>query len=111
VLRQFLHNIIAKGIDRRVFPMPMTSSCAYHVLKKLGVTPDLVYIDAGHEETEVAIDLDLYYDLLRPGGVLFGDDYSYSWPGVVAAVNKFAAKHSLLLECGAGKFLLQKPGT
>jgi hypothetical protein len=37
-------------------------------LKKLGVVPDLIYIDAGHEEDEVAIDLKLYYDLLKKPG-------------------------------------------
>jgi predicted O-methyltransferase YrrM len=111
--RQFIHNIQKKGIADRVFPLPMTSSAAYHLLKQLEIRPDAVYIDAGHEEEEVKIDLEYYYDLLKPNGVLFGDDYSFYWSGVVAAVNKFAAKHDLPLwanpEKLTGKFMIQKP--
>lgn len=107
--RQFIRNIVDRGISDRVFPLPMTSSAAYHLLKRLGVQPDAVYIDAGHEEEEVAIDLNHYFDLLRPGGVMFGDDYSPGWPGVIAAVNKFVAKQLLPLSTAPGKFLVHKP--
>ena len=79
--RQFIRNILDTGIADRVFPLPMTSSAACHLLKRLGVRPDAVYIDAGHKEEEVTIDLDLYYELLKPNGVLFGDDYDLSEPG------------------------------
>jgi len=107
--RQFIRNILDNGISDRVFPLPMTSSAAYHLLKRLGVQPDMVYIDAGHKEEEVAIDLDNYFDILRPSGVMFGDDYMLEWPGVIAAVNKFVAKHSLPLLASPGKFVIRKP--
>jgi hypothetical protein len=58
-------------------------------------------------EEGVEIDLQLYYASLRPRGVLFGDDYSLIWLGVAAAVNRFA---ELMLFCGGGNFLVQKPG-
>lgn len=106
---QFIANIHHAGIQNKVYPLPMTSTSAYFLLKKMNIIADLVYIDAGHEEDEVYLDLLYYYDLLRSGGVLFGDDYNEAWPGVVAAVNKFAAEKKLLLECGAGKFMFKKP--
>ncbi|MGD9923267.1 MAG: class I SAM-dependent methyltransferase [Pseudorhodoplanes sp.] len=109
MFRQFIRNIHDQNIQDRVYPLPMTSSAAYHLLKRLGITPDLVYVDAGHEEEEVRTDLNLYYSALRPGGAIFGDDYSAAWPGVVGAVNRFAADNSLLLATGAGKFFMQKP--
>jgi hypothetical protein len=37
------------------------------VLKRLGVTADLIYVDGGHEEHEVASDLALYSELVAPG--------------------------------------------
>lgn len=105
---QFIKNIHYEGIQDIVYPLPMTSTSAYYLLKKMEIIPDLVYIDAGHEEDEVYIDLKLFYDLLRPGGILFGDDYP-GWPGVVAAVNRFAAEKRVPLVCGSTKFMLQKP--
>lgn len=107
---QFIRNITDAGIADDVFPVPMTSSGAYFLLKKLGIVADLAYIDAGHEEDEVYLDLKYYYDLLRPGGVLFGDDYRSSWPGVIAAVNRFAADTRQFLYTWNGKFMLVKPG-
>jgi hypothetical protein len=59
------------------------------VLKRLGVTADLIYGDGGHEEHEVASDLALYSGLLRPGGIIFGAEYHPRWPGVVRAVETF----------------------
>jgi hypothetical protein len=109
MFRQFIANIVHAGVAGRVFPLPMTSSSASYLLKHFEIAPDAVYIDAGHEEDEVYIDLKLYYPLVRPGGIIFGDDYSRTWPSVVAAVNRFAAERRLQLECGGKKYLFEKP--
>jgi predicted O-methyltransferase YrrM len=61
-------------------------------LRKLDVAVDLVYVDASHEAEDVAKDLRAYWDVVRAGGVLFGDDYAPAWPGVVKAVDAFAAE-------------------
>jgi len=87
----------------------MTSSAASHLLLQLGVRADLVYLDAGHQEAEVFLDLCYYFNLLRPGGALLGDDYIASWPGVVAAADGFAARRGLGLMPMAEKFLIRKP--
>ena len=87
----------------------MTSSAASHLLLHLGVRADLVSLDAGHQEAEVFLDLCYYFNLLRPGGALLGDDYIASWPGVVAAADGFAARRGLGLMPMAEKFLIRKP--
>jgi cephalosporin hydroxylase len=110
MFKQFIFNIKATGVADDIFPLPMTSSAAYYVLKRLDIIPQLIYIDAGHEEQEVASDLTLYWDLLAPGGCLFGDDYNEGWMGVVKAVNSFCVDKGLLLNLSAGKFYLTKPG-
>ena len=43
-------------------------------------------------------ELRLVWDVLRPGGVVFGDDYDVFWPGVTRAVDKFARLHMEELE-------------
>lgn len=110
MFEQFAANMIHAGIMDDVFPLPMPSTVAAHLIKRLGLVPDAVYIDAGHHEEEVYTDLRLYHDLLRPGGVLFGDDYDETWPGVVAAVNRFAAEQRCLLHTGRLKYMMVKPG-
>jgi predicted O-methyltransferase YrrM len=106
---QFVHNMIETGLMDSVFPLPMTSSAAYHLLRKFGLAPQMVYVDAGHERIDVYADLSLYFDLLEPGGVLLGDDYAPAQPGVVEAANQFAFENKLLMTAYKGKFMLTKP--
>jgi len=111
MFRQFVVNILTHGATEEIFPLP-TSTAAARVLRRLGIVADAIYIDGGHEEEEVKADVELYYDLLRPGGVLLGDDYHSRWPGVVRAVDDFAATRRIevsLLGAKRSKWWLTKP--
>ena len=88
--RQFVANVIAQDATADVFPFPVSSTAGARVLHGLGVAADVVYVDAAHEEEELALDLVLFWRILRPGGLMFGDDYLPRWPGVVAAVDRLA---------------------
>ncbi|MEJ0060118.1 MAG: class I SAM-dependent methyltransferase [Terricaulis sp.] len=110
MFRQFIRNVISEDAVKRIYPLPITSSGGYHLLKALGVTAQLIYIDAGHEEIEVYPDLVMYYELLEPGGIMLGDDFSKSWPGVIAAVKRFCKEQELELhEERPSKFWFRKP--
>lgn len=109
VYRQFLANVILQDLTNTVFPLPMTSVAAAELLRRFRIQADLIYIDAGHGEYEVYGDLQNYWSLLRPSGILFGDDYDTAWQGVVRAVNRFAAETGLLLETDHGKWAITKP--
>lgn len=50
---------------------------------------DLVYIDGDHEYDFVLRDMENYYEKLKPGGLLCGDDYRSNKPGVVKAVDEW----------------------
>ena len=106
---QFLRNMQHVGILDDVFPLPMTSTSAAHLLKRIGIQADAIYIDAGHHEEEVLLDLRLYEEVLRPGGILFGDDYHESWSGVVRAVDRFATERGYPLTIASPKFMMVKP--
>ncbi len=108
LFRQFVHNVRSAGAADDISPFPITSTAAARVLGKLGIKLDALYIDAGHEEEEVYYDLALFYDLVAPGGAIFGDDYSPGWPGVVSAVHRFAHEKNLVLQAGDGKFYFEK---
>lgn len=110
MFEQFLRNMQHAGVMADVFPLPMTTTAAAHLLGRLGIVADAIYVDAGHHEEEVLLDLRLYHGLLRPGGVLFGDDYDQAWPGVVAAVNRFAAEQGCMLQTAWPKYMMVKAG-
>jgi methyltransferase family protein len=87
---QFLANVVHSKLEDRILPLPMPSVCAARLLRMKGIQADLVYVDASHDELDVTIDLVNCYPLVRPGGILFGDDYQHC-PGVTTAVNRFRA--------------------
>lgn len=107
---QFLANVVHAGLQDYIVPFPNASHIAARWLLKAGVQPDLVYIDASHEEEDVYLDLLYYWRALRPGGVMFGDDWSPQyWPGVVNAVSQFARERGLAVHTEGVNWLLMKP--
>jgi SAM-dependent methyltransferase len=63
----------------------------------VGICPDLkadaILVDAGHEEPDVARDLDVAGRLLAPDGLLLVHDYGEDkLPGVRVATDRFAAR-------------------
>lgn len=94
---------------------------ALHVMREPSVTAaarfgaeslDLVMIDADHEYTHVLADLVAWWPKVREGGVLMGHDYgaACSCPGVVQAVNEFAAGVGVSVESAADMWILRKKG-
>ena len=68
-----------------IFPWPLASLTALRALQHLAIRgavpqPDFVYLDAAHEKGETLIEIRRAFELLRPGGVLVGDDLD--WPAV-----------------------------
>lgn len=93
---QFLSNVVHRKHEDVIIPIPNTSFIASKILKSKNIIADLIYIDGSHEYEDVKIDLKYYWELLKPGGIMFGDDYNW----VKKAVNEFSInnKKQLLLE-------------
>lgn len=102
----FLRNVVDENAQDYITPMPMPSETASYVLQELNVKLDLVHVDAGHEYEAVSADLRRYWSLLRPGGILIGDDYVPSWPGVRRAADEFAKSVDRDLRIEGRKYLL-----
>lgn len=109
LFRTFLRNLRDADLLQQVFPMPMTSLTAALILRHWGLQADLIYIDAGHTQLEVGMDLEAFCQLVRPGGVLLGDDYLPEWPGVIAAAHSFGRRYGLTMEQRQEKFLFRLP--
>jgi hypothetical protein len=80
-------DLVYKGVhdrfaeDERVRLLRMTSDKAYEVILELDRL-DWAYIDGDHSYEAVRRDIELYRGLLKPGGILAGDDYNNSgWWG------------------------------
>ncbi|MBL8728268.1 MAG: class I SAM-dependent methyltransferase [Planctomycetes bacterium] len=104
---QFLANIVHSGVQDVVVPFPNTSLNAARWLLHEQVRADVVYIDASHEENDVFADLTYYWQVARPGGIVFGDDLG--WPGVRAAVDRFVQQQGVQVGVRDNLWVLQKP--
>jgi predicted O-methyltransferase YrrM len=91
----FVKNVKSKGFGEVIVPLALPSLQAIEVLKKYQVQSDVIYIDAAHEYLPVKMDMEAYWEILKPGGILLGDDYEKNWPGVVQAVNEFVTDRNL----------------
>lgn len=94
VYYQFLSNVVHNKLEGVIIPIPNTSITGFKYLKYYNITPQLIYIDASHEEEDVYIDIKNYYSLLPKDGIIFGDDYN-DWQGVKNAVNKFSNENKI----------------
>jgi predicted O-methyltransferase YrrM len=103
----FLKNVMESGMQDLITPMPLPSDTAYYILKNMEVEADMIYIDGAHEYDSVMRDLTLYWELLKDGGVLIGDDY-VGWDGVTRAANAFSRSKKMQITGQYGKFVLSK---
>ena len=105
----FLANVMRSGMEARIKPFPQTSLIAARWLAAHNILADLIYVDANHDAPDVLADLEAYWPLVRPGGFLLGDDYT--WATVQAAVRQFLEHQSLgsqLTLSGANKYYVKK---
>jgi predicted O-methyltransferase YrrM len=94
--RQFLSNVIHENLAHKIVPLRMNSLEASQALKH--IKPDLIYIDATHEFTNVMLDLIMWFPYVKGHGVLCGDDYywGHDYP-VKRAVDTFARENNLIV--------------
>ena len=107
VYYQFLANVCHRGHQGRIVPFPQTSLTGALWFRRSGITADMIYVDASHEEEDVHQDLCAFWEVLAPGGILFGDDYS--WDGVRLAVERFAAEVGQPVAFSADKWVIRRP--
>jgi len=109
IYEQFLANAIHTKNQDIIVPFPVSSIVAANFFLAKGMKADAVYIDAGHQYEDVIADLEAYWKVLRPGGVIFGDDYILGWIGVVRAVHDFAERQHVSVDVSFHhKFLIEK---
>ena len=105
----FLRNVVDAGLADTITPFAKTSESAALWFRRAGITAPLIYIDADHEYRAVMRDLEVYWPLLRPCGILIGDDMAnVAFPGVERAARIFALSQGLTLWAGGNRFAIAK---
>ena len=96
---RFMANVLHSGAAPWVVPITIPGVSGLRLLNQLrrGVThaptplgclPDVIYLDSAHESGETMLELKLAFQVLEPGGALFGDDWN--WDAVRKDVVAFA---------------------
>jgi hypothetical protein len=110
---KFLSNVVRAGVADYVIPIPIDSLNAAQLLRSLGVAPEIIHLDGGHDYESVMADLRAWWPVLAPDGFLLGDDYFTDgmWPTVRQAFDDFFGPLNLVpIENIAGKCRVRKPG-
>jgi predicted O-methyltransferase YrrM len=68
---QFLSNVIHASLTHIIIPVRMDTIKAS---QELQITPQLIYVDASHDELSVFNDICAWYPKLAKGGIMCGDD-------------------------------------
>jgi len=87
-----------KNIERYNHKIIMFRMLSYVAVEYISSLLDFVYIDGNHAYAFVQKDIELYWPLVKPGGVIGGHNYQVETPGVIKAVDEFVKKHGLLLQ-------------
>lgn len=108
VYYQFLSNVIHSSVTDYILPLPMPSSIGWRYCRFHKIEPEMIYIDASHEKGDVIADITNYWPLLKTGGVMFGDDFHRSWPGVVHDVNLFGSRNKIKINKNKNFWYIRK---
>jgi predicted O-methyltransferase YrrM len=103
----FLQNVVDHGVESFILPFSIASSAAADAFNQIGVKADLVYLDGDHSERGFRADMDLYWDITRPGGVVIGDDFD--WESVRNQMIDFAWHKEAEFSAWKNKFVFRKP--
>ncbi len=94
LLTEFLKN--TQGL-RNIFPVRTRTEVAATIFRNMGVRPDVVFVDAGHNYNDVVTDIEAWRPLLAEGGTLCGHDYGYSgWEDVKKVVDAKVPKFRVI---------------
>lgn len=83
----FLSNVVEHNVQDVIIPIPNTSYVGSFILKHYNIQAELIYIDGSHEYVDVKTDIISYKELLKPEGIMFGDDIAH-FAGVKQAVDE-----------------------
>jgi len=105
----FLQRMLFEGMQDTVYPLQMPGTSGARTLFLLGYKADVIYVDSAHERFETLAELHLFWQILRPGGLMLGDDF-HGFEAVAHDVRVFATCYNLTIDAFYGEqWLIRKP--
>ncbi|MHB8904501.1 MAG: glycosyltransferase [Melioribacteraceae bacterium] len=100
-------NLLSKFGERSKIIRKTSLEASKEIMEKL----DFIFIDANHSYESVKEDLHLWWDKVKPGGIVAGQDYMHpNFPGVKLAVDEYLVKYNLSAISEQGSvWWVQKP--
>lgn len=80
---RFMANVVEAGHADVIVPVVATSLVGMKVFRglhnegRVPTLPQVIYLDSAHEPDETFFELKIAWEILSPGGVLFGDDFGW----------------------------------
>lgn len=113
IRERFMANVCSEGCEDLILPIQATTMVGAGVIKSLfnsraiSTLPQAIYLDSAHIEKETHMELEAAWDIVAPGGILFGDDWN--WDSVRNDVLKFS-KSVVINESTQQRFMSVLPG-
>jgi len=114
ILDKFLGNVIEANLQGLILPFPVTGIVGMRLIErfleddKIKEGPGVIYLDSAHELDETHLEMKTAWRILKPGGILFGDDID--WVGVNHDLCRFSNEIGIPFETKeGGHWLIQKP--
>jgi len=105
---QFLSNIVHRGFQNVVIPIPNSSLIGSRILRYHKIYPDFVYIDGSHEYEDVKLDINNFYNLAKKNSYILVDDYESSFVGVKKAIDEFCQRNNVSKKAYGDRILIKK---
>ena len=109
--KQFVSSALHTELSETLVPMPIEGRIAAKWFLATDLNPDFVHIDIGHDAQELLETIRAYWDVVRPGGALFGHDYHPDHLGVIQAVHQFGVEHNVTIELDNNTWTILKSRT
>jgi len=99
IYETFLSNIKFTNNENIILPIFCTSLIGTDLIRKLysnnkiSFLPNIIYLDSAHIEGETLLEIKKCYDLLPPGGILYGDDFN--WDSIQKDLKRFISYISI----------------
>ncbi|CAF1599839.1 unnamed protein product [Adineta ricciae] len=106
IFEQFLANIIHANLTNIVLPLSTTSLIGAQLLIRHKLFPQLIYLDSAHLQGETLVEIEMFWVLLQPGGILIGDDWR--WRSVRCDVLRFARSINVVPTVIRNTWFIQK---
>lgn len=104
-LQRYLHSLMKS--DTKIKPIRKTVEDSYKENDIVDNYFDWAYLDTDHLLESTRRQLKICQKIVKPGGIICGDDYNDYWPDVITAVDEFVTNNNMTMETKNSQFWMK----